>query len=365
MNDNPRSWRPGALGWVGLAGVTVLLHGLGRGALGPPPLSSVQRAATWWQRRGPLLATFAAGREILWWLGCYLLAVGPLAGLARWRPSAGLIRRLSQYHLPGAEAMVRVSIGASALGAALFAQTGPSFAASDAAPGGQGGQGGQGDVAPADAPPVLRYVGHAGAVPDGISAVAPPGGRPADGAGGRSGGGSAITPAVPRQGDRSGGKSRSSSAPTAPVRRNVGGRPPATALGPRQGTGEESGDGGRSSSTPRSASGSVARPVPGSSPVASRRPSTTQPGQTAPTSNGAVASARTWTVRPGDSLWSIAESALAAAWGQPADAQELAHYWWRVVEANRASLPIPANPDLLFPGDEVVVPPPPARPGRR
>ena len=74
VNDSPRSWRPGALGWVGLAGVTLLLHGLGRGALGPPPLSSVHGLATWWQQRGPLLATFAAGREILWWLGCYLLA---------------------------------------------------------------------------------------------------------------------------------------------------------------------------------------------------------------------------------------------------------------------------------------------------
>ncbi len=291
--------------------------------------------------------------------------VRSLPGLAWWRPSAGLIRWLSQYHLPGAEAMFRASIGASAIGAALFAQAGPSFAAGDGGPGGQGGQGGQGDVAPADVPPVLRYVGQparcrmafrrsrrlAGAppmAPAACRAGAPPSHPPCLG-----------------HGDRSGGKSRSSSAPPAPVLRNVGGRPPSTALGPRQRTGEESADGLRSSSTARSASGSGARSVPDSSPVSPRRPSTTQPGLTAPTSNGEVASARTWTVRPGDSLWSIAESALAAAWGQPADARELAHYWWRVVEANRASLPIPANPDLLFPGDEVVVPPPPARPGRR
>jgi nucleoid-associated protein YgaU len=68
-------------------------------------------------------------------------------------------------------------------------------------------------------------------------------------------------------------------------------------------------------------------------------------------------------VRPGDSLWSIAEVTLAAAWGHPADPPDLAEYWWRVVEANRRSLPVPSDPDLLFPGDQVVIPAPPARTG--
>jgi hypothetical protein len=61
-------------------------------------------------------------------------------------------------------------------------------------------------------------------------------------------------------------------------------------------------------------------------------------------------------------LWSIAAATLSRAWGRPPDAAPLARYWWQVVEANRARLPNPADPNLLFPGDRVMVPTPPAPP---
>ena len=67
-------------------------------------------------------------------------------------------------------------------------------------------------------------------------------------------------------------------------------------------------------------------------------------------------------MRPGDSLWSIAAATLASAWGHPPGTPDLARYWWQVVEANRPYLPIPADPNLLFPGDQVVLPAPPAPP---
>ena len=64
-------------------------------------------------------------------------------------------------------------------------------------------------------------------------------------------------------------------------------------------------------------------------------------------------------VGAGDHLWSVAERALAAAWGRaPAD-EEVAPFWEQVVEVNRARLADPANPDLLFVGQVVAVPAPP------
>lgn len=58
-----------------------------------------------------------------------------------------------------------------------------------------------------------------------------------------------------------------------------------------------------------------------------------------------------WRVRPGDSLWSIAEATVG---GPPA---RVAAYWAELVSLNRPHLPDPADPSLLFPGDVVVLPP--------
>ena len=68
-----------------------------------------------------------------------------------------------------------------------------------------------------------------------------------------------------------------------------------------------------------------------------------------------------WTVAPGDHLWSVAARVLEAAWGAvPSDA-EVAPYWRRLVDANAERLADPANPDLVFPGQVLVVATPPAR----
>ncbi|MCB0976439.1 MAG: hypothetical protein KDB02_03165 [Acidimicrobiales bacterium] len=57
---------------------------------------------------------------------------------------------------------------------------------------------------------------------------------------------------------------------------------------------------------------------------------------------------------PGDHLWLIAEQRLGEALGRSASDAEIGPYWQRVVEAN----PQLKDPDLLFPGDEVIVPEP-------
>ena len=63
-------------------------------------------------------------------------------------------------------------------------------------------------------------------------------------------------------------------------------------------------------------------------------------------------------MRPGESFWTIAESALATALGRTPTEPETRQYWQALINANRDALPDPANPDLLFVGTTLTVPPP-------
>ena len=64
----------------------------------------------------------------------------------------------------------------------------------------------------------------------------------------------------------------------------------------------------------------------------------------------------TYTVASGDRLWSIARRRLAAATdGQP-DQGAVARYWLRVVDANRHHIRS-GDPDLIFPGEVIDLPP--------
>jgi hypothetical protein len=65
-------------------------------------------------------------------------------------------------------------------------------------------------------------------------------------------------------------------------------------------------------------------------------------------------------VAAGDSLWTIAAHTLEAARGVPPTEAELHGYWRSLIEVNRVRLADPANPDLIFPGQSLVLPPPPA-----
>ena len=64
----------------------------------------------------------------------------------------------------------------------------------------------------------------------------------------------------------------------------------------------------------------------------------------------------TWTVRPGDNLWSIAASTLRSFLDRDPTDREISTYWMRVIELNRATLPIPSDPDLIFAGSQVRLP---------
>ena len=71
----------------------------------------------------------------------------------------------------------------------------------------------------------------------------------------------------------------------------------------------------------------------------------------------AAAAPEEWVVELGDSLWTIAEETMADARAGAAPSEaDVTAYWRRLVEANRDRLAAPANPDLLLPGQRLVLP---------
>ena len=67
-----------------------------------------------------------------------------------------------------------------------------------------------------------------------------------------------------------------------------------------------------------------------------------------------------WTVQPGDHLWGIAARVLVEAWDRTPSPDEIVPYWRQLIDDNRAVLVDPANPDLVFCGQQLALPPPPA-----
>lgn len=104
----------------------------------------------------------------------------------------------------------------------------------------------------------------------------------------------------------------------------------------------------RSAPASSPATGTATTPAAPAAPpgTATPPPSTAQPSGAA----DAPAAAETATVRPGDSLWSLAAARLA---GRPTDA-EIAAAWPRWYEANRDV--VGPDPDLLLPGQVLTVP---------
>ncbi len=59
-----------------------------------------------------------------------------------------------------------------------------------------------------------------------------------------------------------------------------------------------------------------------------------------------------WVVERGDHLWRIAAETAPAG----STDHEIATHWLNIIELNRAALPDPANPDLIYPGMRVKLP---------
>jgi hypothetical protein len=65
----------------------------------------------------------------------------------------------------------------------------------------------------------------------------------------------------------------------------------------------------------------------------------------------------TWIVEPGESFWLIARSRVAESQATEVDDGTIEAYWVRLIDANRDRLADPADADLLFAGQELVLPP--------
>lgn len=61
-------------------------------------------------------------------------------------------------------------------------------------------------------------------------------------------------------------------------------------------------------------------------------------------------------VEPGGSFWTLAAQVVGQGQGSEPSDREVFRYWQRLIEANRDRLVDPANPDLLFPGQILVLP---------
>lgn len=61
-------------------------------------------------------------------------------------------------------------------------------------------------------------------------------------------------------------------------------------------------------------------------------------------------------VEPGDHLWKISEEHLAGVLGRHAEDAEVDPYWRSVIETNRDLL-ASGDPDLIYPGETVTLPP--------
>lgn len=136
------------------------------------------------------------------------------------------------------------------------------------------------------------------------------------------------------------GRRASAPAPPAPT------RPPAPTVLPAPTRPPVPTGGGSTPAAGSPSSGDAARP-------ARAQPSGAEP----PRPPAPAGSAGLVTVQPGQSLWSIASSVVAGRAGPAPTAAQIAPYWVRLMAANTARLPRPGDPNLIYPGQGLVLPP--------
>ena len=309
--------RPGRLPGPGALGVVVVLGGLGAlgwwlrrlgaGSLATPALDRPGDWVGWADRVGAATAAFAVLRLVCLVATAYV-AVCVLIGLVASRSRHARVRRFAQLIcLPPVrrllEGMLGVGIGVGALGAVA----GP-VAVAGAVPAGPGWAGAAAPTRSAVPAMVERTAITGPAMRAVVSGEVPPAAAPL----------MTLRAASP------------STAPTMTLRA----------------TGTDGADGAAPSSAP-------VDPAQESPPPTPALPA----GEPAEGALG-TGQAADYVVEAGDHFWRIAERTIAAALGREPVEAEVGAYWRRLVDANVDRLSDPTNPDLLFPGQAVVLPAP-------
>jgi hypothetical protein len=345
--------------WIALVAALAALYACGcNGPLAGPPLDP-QRLAAWAGRRQPPDVAVAVGRLCGLAAGSYLLLLLSLAllacltGRARARRLAiRLVPRSLRPMLALTTATVALGVTTSLAGSASAAlRVGPPGHTAAPTPGAADPRGRP--AAPPPGPPLLWRVPSSPPGAPLLRRVPPTTTVPATTVPASTVPATTVptttvpttpvpTPAVP-----------TTPTPDSTTPDNPPPAAPPRPTGPSSETGSPSSDPspGRvttppPSTPPHSGASAPAGPTTGRpSPTHRRRAPGTQPPVPV-----------RYVVQPGDSFWSIAMTRVKAAGSDPTIGH-VASYWWMLVQANRADLPVPGNPDLLFPGDTVELPP--------
>jgi nucleoid-associated protein YgaU len=115
---------------------------------------------------------------------------------------------------------------------------------------------------------------------------------------------------------------------------------------------------------PDDASGANATPPPTT--AAAPRPVEPTPVEpvvpAAPVPAGVPTAAGAVVVHDGDNLWTLAATALERSWGRPPRPAEVVPYWRSIIDRNVSAFVRGGDPDLIYAGQVIDLPPPPPAP---
>lgn len=323
-------WLP-LLAWLGTLAVAVaLLHALGGGRLAAPDLTSPATWPAWAAGRDPLEVTMVVVRLLGLALAWYLVGVTSISVLARVLRAARLVRVADALAVGPVRVIAQQAVGVGLAAGVLVSAVPPT-----AWPG--------------------------AAVPVATETIAPLAATTAPTA--VQWRGDAVT--ADRQPDRT------VAADAADAAADVPASVPAPVPGP---TAVAPSPGPSPSPSPMPSRSPVSTPSPdpsASAPedvVTQRDPAVGPSSRLAPSEPAALTDSppdttssgtedRLVTVAPGDHFWALATDDLTASLGRVPSEDEVVVHWASVVDANRDRLVVADNPDLLVPGQQVVLPP--------
>ncbi|TVP65052.1 MAG: LysM peptidoglycan-binding domain-containing protein [Nitriliruptor sp.] len=335
-----------------LAGGTALVHALGTGSLAAPPTDPATWA-TWLDGRDPLVASMALLRLLVLAVCWYLVGVTSVGLVARLLRATRLLRIADALTLPPVRRLLQQTLGVALATAMVTSVTSPGggavstpstvrLAAAAAEDDGSTPDGStpDGSLGGAEGP-----VASTGEGPPSVTLR----GLPYPPIAGRAGpDATVVDPVEP-------GHSAPDAAVSPPTRPSAPTRPlaPATVLLPWQ-VGSEPGAAGDREGTDHPEASTA--PTASTASTASTGP-TGPTGPTAPSASTDDPGPVIHTVRTGESLWRIASAQLAQEHGRSPSDAEVVPYWRELIERNRDRLPDRDDPDLILPGQELLLPP--------